>query len=55
MLKKLKNIEVKIPLFIEEGIEQKLNQIFDSEIKLNSGGYLVLILRSSCLNRYKLR
>jgi ribonuclease E len=34
-VKKLKNIEVKIPLFIEENIEQKLNQIFDSEIKLN--------------------
>ena len=42
MLKKLKNIEVKIPLFINEKIEQKLNEIFDSEIKLNSGGYLVI-------------
>jgi ribonuclease E len=29
-------------LFIEEGIEQKLNQIFESEIKLTSGGYLVI-------------
>ena len=29
-------------MFIEEGIEQKLNQIFDSEIKLSSGGYLVI-------------
>jgi ribonuclease E len=29
-------------LFIEENIEQKLNQIFESEIKLNSGGYLVI-------------
>merc|ERR1712078_287802 len=27
---------------IEENIEQKLNQIFDSEIKLKSGGYLVI-------------
>ena len=32
----------KLPLFIEEGIDQKLNQIFDSEIKLSSGGYLVI-------------
>ena len=32
----------KTPLFIEEGIEQKLNQIFESEIKLSSGGYLVI-------------
>ena len=29
-------------MFIEEGIEQKLNHIFESEIKLNSGGYLVI-------------
>ena len=29
-------------MFIQEGIEQKLNQIFDSEIKLSSGGYLVV-------------
>ena len=29
-------------MFIEEDIEQKLNQIFDSEIKLSSGGYLVI-------------
>ena len=29
-------------MFIEEGIEEKLNQIFESEIKLNSGGYLVI-------------
>ena len=29
-------------MFIEENIEQKLNQIFESEIKLNSGGYLVI-------------
>merc|ERR1711991_842630 len=28
--------------FIQEGIEQKLNQIFESEIKLASGGYLVI-------------
>ena len=29
-------------MFIQENIEQKLNQIFDSEIKLKSGGYLVI-------------
>ena len=41
-IKKIKKYRGKIPLFIEEGIEQKLNQIFDSEIKLSSGGYLVI-------------
>ncbi len=41
-LKKIKKYRGKIPLFIEEGIEQKLNQIFETEIKLNSGGYLVI-------------
>merc|ERR1711991_987617 len=41
-VKKIKKYRGKIPLFIEEGIEQKLNQIFDTEIKLNSGGYLVI-------------
>ena len=40
--KKIKKYRGKNPLFIEEGIEQKLNQIFDSEIKLTSGGYLVI-------------
>ena len=41
-VKKIKKYRGKIPLFIEEGIEQKLNQIFDTQIKLNSGGYLVI-------------
>ncbi len=41
-VKKIKKYRGKRPLFIEEGIEQKLNQIFESEIKLNSGGYLVI-------------
>ena len=41
-LKKIKKYRGKVPLFIEEKIEQKLNQIFDSEIKLKSGGYLVI-------------
>ena len=41
-VKKIKKYRGKNPLFIEEGIEQKLNQIFESEIKLNSGGYIVI-------------
>jgi len=41
-VKKIKKYRGKIPLFIEENIEQKLNQIFESEIKLKSGGYLVI-------------
>ncbi len=41
-VKKIKKYRGKKPLFIEEGIEHKLNQIFESEIKLNSGGYLVI-------------
>ncbi len=41
-VKKIKKYRGKIPLFIEENIEQKLNQIFESEIKLSSGGYLVI-------------
>ncbi len=41
-VKKVKKYRGKIPLFIQEDIEQKLNQIFESEIKLNSGGYLVI-------------
>ena len=41
-VKKVKKYRGKLPLFIEENIEQKLNQIFDSEIKLTSGGYLVI-------------
>ena len=41
-VKKIKKYRGKIPLFISENIEQKLNQIFDSEVKLKSGGYLVI-------------
>ncbi len=41
-VKRVKKYRGKIPLFIQENIEQKLNQIFDSEIKLKSGGYLVI-------------
>ncbi len=41
-VKKIKKYRGKTPLFFEEGIEQKLNQIFDTEVKLSSGGYLVI-------------
>jgi len=41
-VKKIKKYRGKTPLFIEEGIEQKLNQIYETEIKLASGGYLVI-------------
>jgi ribonuclease E len=41
-VKRIKKYRGKNPLFIEEGIEEKLNQIFESEIKLSSGGYLVI-------------
>ena len=41
-VKKIKKYRGKVPLFIENDIEQKLNQIFETEIKLNSGGYLVI-------------
>ena len=41
-VKKIKKYRGKTPLFFEEGIEQKLNQIFESELKLSSGGYLVI-------------
>ncbi len=41
-VKKIKKYRGKTPLFIEEGIEDKLNQMFESEIKLKSGGYLVI-------------
>ena len=41
-VKNIKKYRGKSPLFIEEGIEQKLNQICESEIKSTSGGYLVI-------------
>ncbi len=41
-VKKVKKYRDKIPLFFKENIEEKLNQIFDSQVKLNSGGYLVI-------------
>jgi len=41
-VKKIKKYREKIPLFFKEKIEEKLNQIYDSEVKLKSGGYLVV-------------
>jgi ribonuclease E len=41
-VKKIKKYREKTPLFFKENIEEKLNQIYNSEIKLKSGGYLVI-------------
>ncbi len=41
-VKKIKKYRDKIPLFFKENIETKLNEIFDTQVKLNSGGYLVI-------------
>ena len=41
-LKKVKKYREKTPLFYRENIEKKLFEIFKSEVKLNSGGYLVI-------------
>ena len=41
-VKKIKKYREKIPLFFKENIEEKLKQIYDSEVKLKSGGYLVV-------------
>ena len=41
-VKKIKKYRDRIPLFIKEKIENKLNEIFDTKVKLNSGGYLVI-------------
>ena len=41
-VKKIKKYRDKIPLFFKENIEEKLNQIFETKVKLNSGGYLVI-------------
>ena len=41
-LKKVKKYRDKIPLFIKENIEIKLNEIFETKVKLSSGGYLVI-------------
>ena len=41
-LKKVKKYREKIPLFFQENIEKKLFEIFKTEVKLSSGGYLVI-------------
>ena len=41
-VKKIKKYRDKIPLFLKENIESKLNQIFETKVKLSSGGYLVI-------------
>ena len=41
-LKKVKKYRDKIPLFFKENIEKKLFEIFKTEVKLSSGGYLVI-------------
>ena len=41
-LKKVKKYRDKIPLFYKEKIETKLYEIFKTEVKLSSGGYLVI-------------
>ncbi len=41
-LKKVKKFREKVPLFFKENIEKKLFEIFKTEVKLSSGGYLVI-------------
>jgi len=41
-VKKIKKYRDKIPLFFKENIEIKLNDIFETQVQLNSGGYLVI-------------
>ena len=41
-LKKVKKYRDKVPLFFKEKIETKLYDIFKTEVKLSSGGYLVI-------------
>ncbi len=41
-IKKVKKYRDKIPLFFKENIEKKLFEIFKTEVKLDSGGYLVI-------------
>jgi len=40
--KRVKKYRDKIPLFVKENIENKLNEIFETSVKLTSGGYLVI-------------
>jgi len=41
-VKYVKKYRGKVPLFYKEGIEKKLNQIFEPIVKLKSGGYIVI-------------
>ena len=41
-LKKVKKYRDKTPLFFKEKIESKLYEIFKTEVKLSSGGYIVI-------------
>ena len=41
-VKKIKKHRDKLPLFVKEKIENKLLEIFETEVKLSSGGYLVI-------------
>jgi len=41
-VKKIKKYRDKLPLFFKEKIDSKLYEIFETEVKLKSGGYLVI-------------
>ena len=41
-VKKIKKYRNKLPLFFKEKIDSKLYEIFETEVKLKSGGYLVI-------------
>ena len=41
-VKKVKKYRGKVPLFHDVGIEKNLNSIFESTVKLESGGYIVI-------------
>ena len=41
-IKKIRKYRDKVPLFFKENIEKKLFEIFKTEVKLSSGGYLVI-------------
>ena len=41
-IKRVKKYRDKVPLFVKENIEIKLNEIFETKVKLTSGGYLVI-------------
>ena len=41
-VKRVKKYRDKVPLFVKENIESKLNEIFETKVTLASGGYLVI-------------